>query len=207
MKKINWKTLLITCMVTLIPMLIGVVFYNQLPKQIPIHFNINNQPDSYTSKEIALFVIPGILTVVQAIFCIICDLVRKKEDLISRTEKVLKWCIPIISILVGILLVEYPLRVRLDIRMYICIALGIISIVTGNYFTDMDPDGIKEKSILQPKNENNLKLFSNIVGYTLILFGLIIILSIRFHPIASVLVTLGLAIIVALEIIFFKLKK
>lgn len=207
MKKIKWKTLIITCIVTLIPMLIGIIFNNQLPENIPVHFNINNQPDNYASKEFALFGIPIALTILQIVVSIIIDLRKKEDEDETNFKTSIKWWIPVLSILIGVLLVEYPLRVRLDIRMYICIALCVIAIVVGNYFTDMDSELVKDKILLQPKNEKNSKLFLNIIGYTFMLFGLIIILSIRFHPVVSVVVTIGLAVVIALEIVYFKIKK
>lgn len=209
MKKINWKTLIVTSIVTLIPMLIGIIFYNQLPEQIPVHFNINNQPDNYTSKEFALFGIPVILAVIQVICCIIADLTRKEKTSISKVETILKWWIPVLSILVGILLVEYPLRVRLDIRMYICIALGVLAIITGSYFPKMEFESSKGRIIPLPKNEKDYKIFTRIYGITFIIFGFAIIISIRFNPIVSAIITIVWAIIMLLESLYivFKNKK
>ncbi len=209
MKKINWKTLIITCIVTLIPILIGIIFYNQLPEQIPVHFNINNQPDNYSTKEFALFGIPAILAVVQVICCVISDLARKKDAPVSKVEQILKWCIPVLSILVAILLVEYPLRVRLDIRMYICITLGVLSIITGCYFPKMDYESAKERILPLPKDEKAYKIFTKIYGITFIIFGLAIIISVRFYPIISAIITLVWAVIMAIEVLYivFKNKK
>ncbi len=209
MKKINWKTLIVTCIVTLIPMLIGIIFYNQLPEQIPVHFNINNQPDNYASKEFALFGIPVILAVIQIVCCIIIDLTRKEKTSISKVETTLKWWIPVLSILVGILLVEYPLRVRLDIRMYICIALGVLAIITGSYFPKMDYESSKGRFIPLPKNEKDYKIFTKIYGITFMIFGFTIIISIRFYPIVSAIITIIWAIVMLVESLYvvFKNKK
>ena len=206
MKKIRWKTLIITCIITVLPMLIGIIFYNQLPEQIPVHFNIYNQPDNYASREFALFGIPAILLAVPIICCIICDLKRKEEAEVSNVEKVFKWWIPVLSVLVGILLVEYPLRVRLDIRMYICITLGILSLVTGFYFPRMSYDSIKGKMIPLPKNGKDFNIFTRICGVTFIIFGLAIIISIRFTPIVSAIITIVWAVAMALEPLYIVIK-
>lgn len=207
MKKIRWKSLIVTCIVTLIPMLIGVIFYNQLPEKIPVHFNINNQPDNYASKEFALFGIPAMLTLLQIICCVFMDLKRSENDEVSKIETSIRWWIPVLSILVGILLVEYPLRVRLDIRMYICIALGVLSIVTGNYFPKMSYESAKGKIVPLPKDEKSYRILSKLLGYTCILFGFAIIISIRFTPITSAIITIAWAVIITIETLYFGLKK
>lgn len=206
MKKIKWKILIVTTIVTLIPMLIGIIFYNQLPEQIPVHFNINNQPDNYASKEFALFGIPTILAIVQIICCIITDIRKKEEAPTSEIENIFKWWIPVLSILVGILLVEYPLRVRLDIRMYICIALGVLSILTGSYFPKTDYEEVKGRIISMPKDEKTFKIFTKIYGITFIIFGFAIIISIRFTPMVSVITTIAWAVIMLFEALYIVFK-
>ena len=42
MKNINWKIVIITSLVCLLPIVLGIIFYQQLPEQMPVHFNINN---------------------------------------------------------------------------------------------------------------------------------------------------------------------
>lgn len=207
MKKIRWKSLITTCIVTLIPMLIGIIFYNQLPKNIPVHFNINNQPDNYASKEFALFGIPSILVLFQIVCCVGCDLKRREGEEMSKFESSARWWIPIISILVGVLLVEYPLRVRLDIRMYLCMVVGVLAIITGYYFPTMNYESSKGKLNPYPKDEKTFNLFVKVIGYTFMLFGVAIIVSIKFTPIISVIVIAVWVIVIILESLFAKFRK
>ena len=103
-------------------------------------------------------------------------------------------------------MVEYPLRVRLDIRMYICITLGILSLVTGFYFPRMNYDSIKGKMIPLPKNEKDFNIFTRIFGVTFIIFGVAIIISIRFTPIVSAIITIVWAVVMALEPLYIVIK-
>lgn len=207
MKKIDWKNLFITCIVTIMPMLIGIIFYNQLPETIPVHFNIHNQPDTYTSKEFALFGIPAILMAIQIVICVIMDVKRKENTEVSKLETIMRWFMPIVSVLVGVLLVEYPLRIRLDLRMYICVFLGILFIVTGYYFPKMSYESAKGKINPYPKNENNYKILIKLLGYTFIIFGIMIIFSMRFLPITSVVILAIWIAVTLVELLYFGLKK
>ena len=54
------KTALITCGVCLLPILFGLIIYDCLPAQMPIHWNIAGEIDNYASKEIFVFLITDI---------------------------------------------------------------------------------------------------------------------------------------------------
>jgi len=83
MEKKNRMTLIITVIVCLLPMILGAVLYNKLPEQMPIHFNIKNEPDNYASKSFALFGLPIIMAIVQAV----CIVVTSKASKLKYNEK------------------------------------------------------------------------------------------------------------------------
>ena len=58
MIKKNWKTLMITSLVILLPVLAGVILWNQLPEQIPSHWNAVGEVDGWSSKPFAVFGMP-----------------------------------------------------------------------------------------------------------------------------------------------------
>ena len=45
MKKINFDILLLTSVMCLVPILFGLYCYQDLPKIVAVHFDINNNPD------------------------------------------------------------------------------------------------------------------------------------------------------------------
>lgn len=47
------KTILLTSLVCLLPIIFGICVYQQLPDQIPIHWDISGKVDDYASKPIA----------------------------------------------------------------------------------------------------------------------------------------------------------
>ncbi len=50
MEKKNKRTLILSVIICLLPMVLGIAFYNRLPEQMPIHFTINDVPDNYAQK-------------------------------------------------------------------------------------------------------------------------------------------------------------
>ena len=52
--KINKKSLVKTSLVILLPVLIGILMWNQLPSQMATHFDISGNADGYNSKIFAI---------------------------------------------------------------------------------------------------------------------------------------------------------
>lgn len=63
MIKQNKKMIILTSIVTLLPIVIGLLLWNQLPQSIATHFNFNGQPNGYSSKNFTVFVLPLILLI------------------------------------------------------------------------------------------------------------------------------------------------
>ena len=58
MIKKNWKMLLVTSLAILLPILAGVILWNRLPEQLPIHWNTEGEIDGYSSKAFAVIGFP-----------------------------------------------------------------------------------------------------------------------------------------------------
>ena len=59
--KINKKLVLFTSILILLPSFVGCVFWNQLPEEIPTHFNLLGQADGYNHKMSAIFGLPTLM--------------------------------------------------------------------------------------------------------------------------------------------------
>lgn len=202
MKKINYKTLIVTCITTLLPIALGITFYNKLPNQIAIHFDINNNPNGYFSKEAFIFGIPILMTIFQIILCTINDLADKYPEANKKMASVTKWIIPILTIIMYIITVIYNIGNKLDIRRIVMIIVGVIFIIIGNYLpkTKKNINGLKKLS------ENQYKKIAKISGYALIINGLLCLISILFNQYISIAVIV-LIILETLIIYVYSLTK
>ncbi len=207
MKNINWKILIITSIVCLLPILLGIIFYQQLPEQMPIHFNINNEVDNYASKNFALFGIPIILTTLQIFCCIITDRKEEKEAKRPRFITIVKWFIPILSVVVSTILIEIPLGSTVDVRKSICLVLGILWILTGNYLPKMSYEIAKGKFHPMPKDEKTYRKMIRMLGYTFVISGIALLVSILFPPISTITVIIVLVVAILIEGFYCLIKK
>ena len=132
-KHINFKTLIITCIVCLSPIILGLAMWDTLPDSMAIHFNINNEPDGFASKGFAVFGLPLMMVVFQAFCCIVTDIDTSKYNEQKKITSVAKWIIPAMTIILYVVTLGYSLGWNIDIRKVVSIIIGCLFIVLGSY--------------------------------------------------------------------------
>ncbi len=177
MEKRDRKTLILTIIVCLLPILLGIVLYNQLPEQMPIHFKAGDVPDNYAPKNFALFGIPLIMAIVQTI-CMLSTINRLKNKEKPRIAKIMELFIPIITVLIYIIMIEVPLGSTVYVGKSICLILGISFMIIGNYLPKMSYDTAKGVFHPTPSNEKTFRKMSKIMGYSFIVMGIIFLIMI-----------------------------
>ena len=179
MEKKARMTLILSVVICLLPMVLGLAFYSKLPEQMPIHFTVNDVPDNYAPKNFALFGIPLIMAIVQAI----CLVVAEKSSRLTNNEnpriiKIMEWFIPVMTVLVYIIMIEVPLGSDVYVGKSICLILGILFIVIGNYLPKMSYEVGKAVYHPVPKSEKAFRKMSRIMGYSFIAIGIILLVLI-----------------------------
>ncbi|MBQ4504805.1 MAG: DUF1648 domain-containing protein, partial [Firmicutes bacterium] len=56
--KRNKGILIITTLITALPILVGLILWNQLPEQVATHFNFAGEADGWSSKAFAVIGLP-----------------------------------------------------------------------------------------------------------------------------------------------------
>lgn len=180
MEKKNRKTLILTVIICLLPMLLGAILYNKLPEQMPIHFTINDVPDNYAHKNFALFGIPLIMAIVQAICFIVVNIKLNKLENEEKPKilKIMEWFIPVVTVLIYVIMVEAPLGSTVYVGKSICLILGILFMVIGNYIPKMSYEMGKITFHPMPKSEKAFRKMSKIMGYLFIVMGIVLLIMI-----------------------------
>ena len=65
MIKKHLKTLIITSILTLLPIVAGLYLWNTLPEQVPCHWDVNGEIDGWSSKPFFVFGLPCIMLAAQ----------------------------------------------------------------------------------------------------------------------------------------------
>lgn len=207
MKKINWNNLIFTCMICLLPICMGLYFYEELPDTMAVHFNIENQADNFASKNFALFGIPVIMALLQAFCCIISDINENKKGNPPKIIKIMKWIVPFLTIVVYTLTILVGLGKTVDIGKIISIVLGLMFMVMGNYMPKMSYDDAKGNINPLPANEKDFKQMMRLWGYTFVIGGFSTIVGILFSNMAAFIILMGMCLLVFIESVYFSFKK
>lgn len=188
MKKINIKSLIITSIVCLLPIICGLIFYNSLPENIAIHWGIYNNANGYFSKPAFLFGMPIIMVALQVFLSIVSDLSDKNPEANKKAVTVYKWIIPIITIVMYMVTIAIALGNDLDIRKIVMLLLGILFIISGNYIPKVRSDYYMNSKVFWVKNrdEKLVNKAMKLTAYGLIGFGILFILSILFDVVVSI---------------------
>lgn len=180
MKKNNYKMLIITEIICLLPMILGAVLYNKLPDSMAIHFNIESVPDNYASKNFVLFGLPLIMAFFQAFCIIVTNISNKSKDELPKVMKIFEWFIPILTVVIYLLTISFSLGIKTYIGKTICFVLGILFVLIGNYIPKISY--IRGKDMFHPKI-NDEKTFRKVVkymGYSFIAIGIILLILLFF---------------------------
>lgn len=177
--KENRMKIIITSLITLAPILIGVLFWDRLPDQIATHFGQGNVPDGWSSKPMAVFGLPLILVALH-LFCIFITLNDpKKKNIGRKILPIIFWMIPIISLLVNSATYGIALGLKIDIELIVSLLLGLLFIIFGNYMSKIRQNytvGIRLPWTLS--SEDNWDKTHRLAGKLWIVGGVLVLLNI-----------------------------
>ncbi len=131
--KINKKLLAITTIIILLPIIIGLILWEQLPETMATHWGTNNEPNGWTSKTFAVFGIPAIIAALHVFSLLLTYADPKKNNIGKKAIGIVYWVLPITSLFVMCSTYAYALGTEVNIGMICCFLLGVIFIALGNY--------------------------------------------------------------------------
>lgn len=128
------KTLIITTIITLLPMLAGVILWNKLPAQFPIHFNAAGEVDGWSSKVFGVFGLPLILVAFQWL-CGLGSLKMdpKAENLEGKVFSLVLWIIPVLSVVLNALVYCTALGMDMNVQIIMPLLVGLVMVIIGNW--------------------------------------------------------------------------
>lgn len=197
MIKKYWKTLLITSLIILLPMVAGVLLWDRLPAQIPIHWNIAGEVDHRASKAVAVFAMPLLMLAIQWICTVATGADPKKKNHSERMLQLMLWIIPLISTVLNAVTYAVALGKELRINLIVSLLLGLLFTVIGNYMPKCKQNytiGIKLPWTLE--SEENWNKTHRFGGWVWMLGGLFLMLTgffngIRFFLIIMLVIALA----------------
>ena len=176
--KINKKLVLFTSILILLPSLVGCVFWNQLPEEIPTHFNLLGQADGYNHKMSAIFGLPTLMLLMHWLLLFIMIKDPKSSNISSKIQVLIYWIIPFVSCLSMISIYGESLGYSMMSGILAQIFMGVLMIVIGNYLPKTRKNyiiGIRLPWTLE--SDKNWRKTHRLAGKIWVLGGLLLFLN------------------------------
>lgn len=176
MLKQNKGKLLITTLITLIPMLMGIVLWERLPDPVVTHFGVNNEPDGWSPRWFAVFGIPCILAGLHVLCLIFASLDPKQKNIGKKPLGVLFWTVPSVSLVACTLTYAVSLGVDVNVGFIVTLLVGVIFIVFGNQLPRAKQNytfGMRLPWTLE--DEQNWNRTNRVAGWCMFLAGIVIV--------------------------------
>ncbi len=124
-----------------LPFVLGWICWNQVPDEVPIHWNGKGEPDRYGHKAINLFLLPGINLMVNGLFWVIPYL-DPKQNIPQIISTLRKYQVALNVFMLLLYLVILGNMLGYDIRFDQVIPYAVFGLfaVLGNFFGKLRPN-------------------------------------------------------------------
>lgn len=130
MKKF-WKTLIITSVFVLLPILAGLILWDKLPDPMPSHWNAKGEVDGYSSKFFGVIGLPLLMLFFHFIvaFATLAD--PKSRNHSDKILRFVFWLMPIITIFTSAFTMGSALGYSFRGEIFIPMLVGVILFIVG----------------------------------------------------------------------------
>ena len=125
--------LILTSCVILLQTLVGVLLWDKLPDRIATHFDMNSQPDGWSSKAFTVFGMPLILLALHWICLEVSCLPGEQKAYGKKLRYVMFLTVPAVALLMTVLCYGYALGSSFHVGRVVMPFVGVIFVIVGNY--------------------------------------------------------------------------
>lgn len=179
MKKINFKLLILTSILILLPMLVGVILWQNLPATLPSHFDLEGRSNGFSSKPMVVFVIPLLMLALHLFAIFVTSLDPKSHNVASKVKHLIYWIIPVTSGMVQLSVYGSVLGFMNNVTQIGLVFIGTLFLVLGNYLPKTKQNytvGIRLPWTLD--NEENWNRTHRLAGKLWVIGGLLILFNV-----------------------------
>ena len=178
----NKFTIIITSVIVLIPMLVGVAFWDALPEQVAIHWGASGEPDRWCAKAFAVYAVPLIMVALHWACLFATRFDKRNRNQNPKMMNITYWLVPAVSWVANGMTYADALGEDIDVIRLLPIIIGVLFLLIGNYLPKCTPNrtvGIRIKwTLADEENWNATHRFGGKVWF----IGAIVILASSLLP-------------------------
>lgn len=189
----NLKMLAVSAGLILLPMIYGLIMYDKLPMQMATHFGLNNNPDGYMAKPFAVIGLPLIMLVAQIVMIWGTQLKHDVKPMPIKLQRIMLMIIPAIAIMAYLTTILFNLGYSVNVWRWAMLTIGFLFILMGNYLPTVSYEQRENINFFNNRiSASNWRLMVRKLGQGMFVIGILMIISIFFNPVVSVLVLICL---------------
>ena len=127
------KSLILTSLLTLLPIPIGLLLWNRFPETMAVHFGITGEADGYASPNFAVFALPLLMLAFHWLCIFFTARDKGNQGKNQKMFHIVLWTIPIISNLSLLGLYAFALDVEFSPVVWTVVPMGLLFALIGNY--------------------------------------------------------------------------
>jgi uncharacterized membrane protein len=133
MKFFKTKALILVTLFS--PLLFILIKWNDFPNSIPIHFNLNGEPDRYSGRAVGLLMLPVLNIGLYFLFLVIpqIDPSKKNYEKFAGVFKTIRTSIHVFLTFVFGIIAAFSLGFQFNISLLIVYGILLLFLVIGNY--------------------------------------------------------------------------
>ena len=136
MKKIisenKWK-ILFSSLITISPILFGIIFWNKLPEKLAINLDFIGISNSLAERIISILLPPIILLFFNFLAIFLTTIDNRNKNQSKKILDIVFWIIPCISLFSNGIMYAIAFGVHPNVISYVSLVIGILFIILGNY--------------------------------------------------------------------------
>ena len=174
----NLKKIVLTSVITLLPIIVGLIFWNRLPEKVPTHFNLEGEVDGWSSKAFAVFGIPAFIFAMHIACTIAASFDPKSKNIEGKPLNLVLWICPMVSAVVAIVTYPTALGYKINVTFIMLLYVSVLFITVGNYLPKCRPNytiGIKVPWTLD--DEENWNKTHRFAGKLWVICGIITLVT------------------------------
>ena len=170
--------LMLSSVIILLPVAVGLLLWNRLPETVPTHWGFDGAPDDWSSRVVAVFVIPMFLLALHWLCLWVTSKDQKNKSQSSKIFNLILWLVPALSLFGCGNIYAAALGREFQINALMPAFLGLLFVIVGNYLPKTVQNrtiGIKIKWTLE--DEANWNATHRLAGKLWVIGGLVLIVA------------------------------
>ncbi len=133
MIKNNKRKLVLSSLLILLPILAGILLWNQLPDRIATHWGLDGNPDGWSSRPLAVFGSPLFFLAMHWLGVFVTAKDPKNKGQNRKVMGLVLWICPIISIVANSIVYTTVLGIAVPVGTVALLLVGLGFVFIGNY--------------------------------------------------------------------------